>query len=112
MYVMKIEPPPTRAPSVTCRCHGRLVSGASASPRLVITMPIGITTRGPQRSIAIPRNGTYAVATRKATENAPAVTARSQPNSARIGGNSSENAVRVFTPMPIVTKATATTIQP
>jgi hypothetical protein len=58
MYVMKIEPPPTSAPSVTCRCHGRVVSGASANPRLVIARPIGMTTRGPKRSIARPRNGT------------------------------------------------------
>jgi hypothetical protein len=57
-------------------------------------------------------NGTYAVATMKPKENAPAVAARSQPNSARIGGKKSENAVRVFTPTPIVTNAIATTIQP
>jgi hypothetical protein len=29
-----------------------------------------------------------------------------------MGGNSSENAVRAFTPTPIVTKATAMTIHP
>ncbi len=52
------------------------------------------------------------MATRKPTEKAPAVIARSQPNSARIGGKSSEKAVRVLTPIPIVTKATATTTQP
>ena len=33
---------------------------------------------------------------------------RSQPNSSRIGGNSSENAVRALTPTPMVTKTTAT----
>ncbi len=34
------------------------------------------------------------------------------PNPSRIGGNSSENAVRAFTPMPIVTNVQATTTQP
>jgi hypothetical protein len=37
---------------------------------------------------------------------------RSQPNSAMIGGKNSENAVRAFTPIAIVTKVTATTTQP
>ena len=37
---------------------------------------------------------------------------RGQPNSSRIGGKSSENAVRALTPMPIVTNATAMTTQP
>jgi hypothetical protein len=37
--------------------------------------------------------------TRKPNEKAPAVTPRSQPNSARIAGNSSEKAVRALTPM-------------
>jgi hypothetical protein len=40
------------------------------------------------------------------------MTPRSQPNSSRIGGKNSENAVRAFTPRAIVTKATATTTQP
>jgi phosphoglycerate dehydrogenase-like enzyme len=40
------------------------------------------------------------------------VTARGQPNSSRIGGSSSEKAVRAFTPSPMVTKATATITQP
>ena len=48
----------------------------------------------------------------KPKEKAPAVTARSQPNSESIGGKISENAVRAFTPIPMVTKVTATTIQP
>ena len=52
------------------------------------------------------------VATTKPTEKAPAVAARSQPNSARMGGNSRENDVRVLTPMPMVTNATAMTIHP
>ena len=50
--------------------------------------------------------------TRKPNENAPAVTARSQRNSSRIGGNSSEKAVRALTPMPIDTNTTATISQP
>ena len=41
-----------------------------------------------------------------------AIVARSQPNSSRIGGNSSENAVRALTPIAMVTNATATTTQP
>ena len=45
-------------------------------------------------------------------ENAPAVTPRSQWNSSRMGGNSNENAVRAFTPMPMETNVTATMIQP
>ena len=94
------------------RCHGREMKAASASPALQMTTPNGMTMRGPSRSMARPMNGTYTVATTKPIENAPAVAARSHPNSARIGGNSSENAVRVLTPMPMVTKATATTIQP
>jgi hypothetical protein len=40
------------------------------------------------------------------------VSPRGQLNSSRIGGNSSENTVRALTPMPIVTNATAMTIQP
>ena len=43
---------------------------------------------------------------------APAVTARSHRNSSRIGGNSSEKAVRALTPMPIDTNTTATISQP
>jgi hypothetical protein len=50
--------------------------------------------------------------TRKPNEKAPAVTPRSQPNSSISGGNSSENAVRALTPMPMVTNTIATTIQP
>jgi len=45
-------------------------------------------------------------------ENAPAVMPRSQPNSARMGGKSSEKAVRALTPTPMVTKTTPTTTQP
>jgi len=48
----------------------------------------------------------------KPKENAPAVTPRSQPNSSRSGGNSSEKAVRALTLMPMVTKATAMSKQP
>ena len=50
--------------------------------------------------------------TMKPNEKAPAVVPRSQPNSSRIGGNSSENAVRAFTATPMVTKTTATITQP
>jgi len=42
----------------------------------------------------------------------PATMPRSQPNSSRIGGNNSENAVRALMPIAIVMKATATMIQP
>ena len=50
--------------------------------------------------------------TRKPNENAPAVIPRDQPNSSRIGGKKSENAVRALTPTPIVTNAIATMNQP
>ena len=50
--------------------------------------------------------------TRKPNEKAPAVTPRSQPNSSRIAGNSSEKAVRALTPTAIVTNAIATSSQP
>ena len=50
--------------------------------------------------------------TTKPNENAPAVMPRSQPNSSRIGGNNSENAVRAFTATPMVTNTTATITQP
>ena len=59
-----------------------------------------------------PSDGLRAAETRKPNENAPAVTPRSQPNSSRIGGNSSEKVVRALTPTPIVTKTTATMTQP
>ena len=48
----------------------------------------------------------------KPAENTLAVMARSQPNSFRIGGNSSEKAVRALAPRPSVTNATATITQP
>ena len=48
----------------------------------------------------------------KPKEKAPAVTPRPQPNSSRIGGNKRLNAVRAFTPKPMVTKVTATITQP
>ncbi len=74
--------------------------------------PISITTSGPRRSISRPSAGLSTAETRKPKEKAPAVTPRSQPNSSRIGGNSSEKAVRALTPMPMVTKATPTMTQP
>ena len=62
--------------------------------------------------MSLPSEGLSAAETMKPNENAPAVTPRSQPNSFRIGGNSSENAVRAVTPTPMVTKTTATITQP
>ena len=59
-----------------------------------------------------PIQGVKTVETRKPTEKAPAVTPRSQPNSSRIGGNSSEKAVRALTPRAMVTNAMPTTTQP
>ena len=50
--------------------------------------------------------------TTKPNEKAPAVTPRSQPNSERIGGKNSENAVRALTPIAMVTNVTATISQP
>ena len=44
--------------------------------------------------------------------NVAAVSARDQPNSSRIDGKNSENAVRAFTTTPIVTNAVATRTQP
>ena len=81
-------------------------------PVLTSIAPSGITTRGPQRSINMPTMGAYTVAARKPHEKAAAVLPRSQPNSARMGGNNKEKVVRVFTPIASVTKATATTAQP
>ena len=44
--------------------------------------------------------------------NVAAVSARDQPNSSRIAGKKSENAVRAFTTIPIVTNAVATRTHP
>ena len=74
--------------------------------------PSSMTTRGPRRSISRPSDGLSTAAIRNPNENAPAVTPRFQPNSASMGGNRSENAVRALTPTPIVTKVTATITQP
>ena len=74
--------------------------------------PISMTKRGPRRSMRRPSDGLSTAETRNPNENAPAVTPRSQPNSSRIGGNRSENAVRALTPSAIVTNATATMTQP
>ena len=76
------------------------------------TAPNGRTTCGPQRSMSRPRNGVRQVAATKPTEKAPAVTPRSHPNSVTRAGNRRENAVRVLTPIPMVTQATATITQP
>jgi hypothetical protein len=78
----------------------------------VAATPISETVRGPRRSIIRPSAGLRKADTRKPNEKAPAVTARSQPNSSRIGGNSSEKAVRALTPTAMVTKTTATTSHP
>ena len=76
------------------------------------TTPSSFTTSGPRRSISLPSDGLMMAETMKPNEKAPAVVPRSQPNSSRIGGNSSENAVRAFTATPMVTKTTATMTQP
>ncbi len=81
-------------------------------PSAAAATPSSITTRGPKRSIMRPSSGLNTAETRKPTEKAPAVVARGQPNSARMGGKSSENDVRAFTPIAIVTKAMATISQP
>ena len=57
-----------------------------------------------------PISGLTTPETTKPNENAPAVTPRSQPNSSRIGGKNSENAVRALTPIAMVTNVTATMI--
>ena len=64
------------------------------------------------RSIKRPISGLKIAEITKPNEKAPAVTPRCQPNSSTIGANKSENDVRAFTPIPIVTKVTATMIQP
>src|SRR5947208_15956393 len=74
--------------------------------------PSSITTRGPRRSIRRPREGLRTAETRKPKENAPAVTPRSQPNSSRIGGHSSEKAVGALTPTAIVKQGKPTSSQP
>ena len=74
--------------------------------------PSGNSTRGPSRSIRTPRNGVKAFDARSPVVNVAAVSARDQPNSSRIAGKNSENAVRAFTTTPIVTKAVATSTQP
>jgi hypothetical protein len=84
----------------------------SPIPLLTRTTPSGRTTRGPKRSMSMPRNGAMQVAATKPTEKAPAVTPRSHPNSVTRAGNRRENAVRVLTAIPMVTKATATITQP
>ena len=99
-------------PSVRYRCHGWLDSVASSSPAPVATTPISQVKRGPRASTVRPISGLRIAETRKPNENTPAVTARSQPNSSRMGGYSSENAVRALTAIAIETNTTATTSQP
>jgi hypothetical protein len=74
--------------------------------------PTGKITRGPRRSIRIPRKGVTAFEARSPDVKVAAVRARDQPNSSRINGKKSEKAVRAFTTIPIVTKAVATSTQP
>jgi len=81
-------------------------------PVAMTITPSSITKRGPRRSIRRPTNGLRHAETRKPNEKAPAVSPRSQPNSSRMGGNRSENAVRALTPIAIVTNPAATTTQP
>ena len=88
------------------------MSAALASPPLTSTTPSPSIQRGPFVSISTPRSGAPTAEIMNPTAKAPAVSPRSQPNSFRIGGKSSENAVRALTPTPMVTNATATTTQP
>ena len=71
-----------------------------------------MTGTGPKRSIALPSSGLRAAETRKPNENAPAVSARSQPNSSRMGGYTSENDVRALTARAIDTNAMPMINQP
>ena len=73
---------------------------------------MGITKRGPQRSIKAPITGLKRPEAIKPMEKVAAVTPRCQPNSSSISGNNRENDVRALTAMAMVTKATAITIQP
>ncbi len=59
-----------------------------------------------------PISGLMKAESRKPKEKAPAVRPRSQRNSSRIGGNSSEKAVRALTPIAIDTNTTPTITQP
>jgi hypothetical protein len=93
-------------------CHGALAKVARSRPAAVAATPASITKRGPRRSISRPSSGLSRAETRNPKEKAPAVTPRSQPNSSRIGGKSSENAVRALTQIAIVTKTTPTTTHP
>ena len=88
------------------------MSGASSRPAAISATPSSMTTRGPERSIRRPISGLNTAEVAKPNENAPAVSPRCQPNSSISGANNSENAVRALTPIAMVTKATATTIQP
>ena len=76
------------------------------------TRPAGNTTRGPSRSMSTPMNGVKAFDARSPVVNVAAVSARDQPNSSRIDGKKSENAVRALTTIAIVTNAVPTRTQP
>src|SRR4051812_49784675 len=75
-------------------------------------MPSSSTMRGPRWSISQPTSGARNAETRKPNENTPAVAPRSPPNSSRIGGEKSEEAVGGVTPHPQVTNTDPATNQP
>ena len=81
--------------NATARARASRAQGRARSP----ATPISTTSRGPLRSISRPTNGLMNAETKNPNEKMPATTPRSQPNSSRIGGNSSENAVRALTPI-------------
>ena len=74
--------------------------------------PNGSTRRGPTLAIMAPIKGVNIVETIKPTEKVAATVPLDHPNSSRMGGKSREKEVRAFTPIPIVIKATTTTIHP
>ena len=81
-------------------------------PILTRTAPVGTTTRGPVRSMSIPMAGVMRADIINPIEKVAARVPRLHPNSSKIGGNNREKAVREFTPIPIVIKATVTTTHP
>ena len=82
------------------------------SPLPVMMAPMGISQRGPYRSISTPVKGPSSIDAAKPAEKMPATMARVSLNSSRIAGNSKENAVRELTPTANVIKATLMTTQP
>jgi len=90
----------------------RVIRVARARPLPIMATPSRMSARAPHPSASQPSHGENGVETMKPTAKAPAVSPRSQPNSSRMGGKSSEKAVRALTPMPMVMNAEATTTQP